>query len=68
MKTLCFTLLLVSSLVSAQSTWKADKAHSNINFTVTHLLISEVTGSFSSFDIILILYGAAHHARAIQKW
>ena len=51
MKTLCFTLLLVSSLVSAQSTWKADKAHSNINFTVTHLLISEVTGSFSSFDI-----------------
>ena len=52
MKNSFFALLLLSSLtISAQSTWKADGAHSNVNFTVTHLLISEVTGRFDTFDI-----------------
>lgn len=45
---LCFVVCLS---LSAQSTWKVDKSHSNINFTVTHLLISEVTGSFNTFEI-----------------
>ena len=51
MKKLFFILILASSMVSAQSTWKVDQSHSNINFTVTHLLISEVTGNFGSFEI-----------------
>lgn len=47
-----FVLLLLSSLtISGQSTWKADKAHSSVNFTVTHLMISEVNGRFDTFDI-----------------
>jgi polyisoprenoid-binding protein YceI len=52
MKKSLFALLFFASLmVSAQSTWKVDKSHSNINFTVTHLLISEVTGNFGTFEI-----------------
>lgn len=35
---------------SAQSVWKADKTHSNVDFTVTHLVISEVRGNFKDFD------------------
>lgn len=37
--------------ISAQSTWKADNAHSKVGFAITHLLISEVEGHFSEFDI-----------------
>lgn len=52
MKQSLFALLLMGCLtISAQSTWKVDKSHSGINFTVTHLLISEVTGSFGTFEI-----------------
>ena len=31
-------------------TWSVDKMHSNINFSVTHLVISEVDGSFKVYD------------------
>lgn len=31
-------------------TWKVDKAHSSVKFTVTHLIISEVEGSFKDYD------------------
>lgn len=52
MKNKLFLLVLLSSLaVGAQSTWTADKAHSKIGFTVTHLLISEVDGNFDEFEI-----------------
>lgn len=49
---LCSIASFVAALsVSAQTTWIADKAHTQITFSVTHLLISEVTGRFSDFDI-----------------
>ncbi len=35
----------------AQSTWKADNAHSKVGFAITHLMISEVEGHFGEFDI-----------------
>jgi polyisoprenoid-binding protein YceI len=36
---------------SAQVTkWTVDKSHSNVKFTVTHMLVSEVEGSFKVFD------------------
>ena len=44
-------ILMVSATISAQSTWKADNAHSGVNFAISHLLISEVTGNFTEFDI-----------------
>lgn len=43
-------LMLTVLISSAQTTWSFDKAHSNINFNVEHLVISEVTGDFGSFD------------------
>jgi len=46
--------LLASALVLAATafsqTWSADKAHSRLGFGVTHLTISEIDGSFKSFD------------------
>lgn len=30
--------------------WSIDKAHSNVKFAVTHLVVSEVEGSFKLFD------------------
>ncbi|MBW8050623.1 MAG: YceI family protein [Cytophagales bacterium] len=34
----------------AQSTWSFDKAHSKVTFSVTHLMISEVSGQFNEFE------------------
>lgn len=46
-------LSLVAALVSVASiaqTWSLDKVHSNVGFTITHMMISEVDGSFKSYD------------------
>lgn len=44
-------LSLISLMtINAQTKWTVDKAHSKVQFTVTHLIISEVTGEFKSFD------------------
>jgi polyisoprenoid-binding protein YceI len=40
---------LLNTAVFAQ-TWKVDKAHSHITFTITHLSVSDVDGSFKSYD------------------
>jgi polyisoprenoid-binding protein YceI len=47
--------LLLAAFVSAhaQTTWKSDAAHSSIEFTVTHMVISEVTGKFGGFEAVL---------------
>jgi polyisoprenoid-binding protein YceI len=42
--------MLPAMVASAQTNWSFDKAHSNITFNVEHLVISEVTGNFGSFD------------------
>ena len=38
---------------SAQTDWKLDKVHSSITFTVKHMVISNVTGSFKDFAITM---------------
>ena len=46
-------LLVVAILVSASTfaqTWSIDKAHAKVAFTITHLAISEVDGTFKTFD------------------
>lgn len=48
--TLAATALLVSFATFAQQTWKVDKSHAKVGFTVTHLLMSEVDGNFKTFD------------------
>lgn len=52
MKKYLFGIAIASSMVaSAQLTWKSDNAHTNMNFTISHLVISEVTGNFKDFNI-----------------
>jgi polyisoprenoid-binding protein YceI len=38
------------SFAAVPTLWKSDKSHSNIKFAITHLLVSEVEGSFKKFD------------------
>ncbi|MES2808895.1 MAG: YceI family protein, partial [Bacteroidota bacterium] len=42
--------LLTATASMAQSTWKVDKAHAKLSFTITHMMISDVDGSFKDFD------------------
>jgi len=45
---------LVAGLAAAGAQdWKVDATHSRVMFTVTHMLISEVTGRFTAFDVLL---------------
>ncbi len=55
MKTLLALLLAVSiqGVFAQQSTWKIDPVHSNVEFTVTHMVISEVTGHFKDYSVTL---------------
>jgi polyisoprenoid-binding protein YceI len=46
--------LLVTGLANAQTTWKIDKNHSSIGFNVTHMVISEVSGNFKTFDATVV--------------
>jgi polyisoprenoid-binding protein YceI len=41
---------IIATGVIAQTTWKLDNAHSNVKFSVTHLIISEVEGGFKAFS------------------
>ena len=47
------TVLFISVSTFAQK-WNADKAHSKVGFTVTHLMLSEVDGNFKKFDASII--------------
>lgn len=51
--TLLFAIAILSagSLIAQKSGWTLDKAHSSINFSVRHMIISEVTGNFRDFDV-----------------
>ena len=42
--------LLFSSGIVAQTKWTVDKAHSHVKFSVSHMVVSEVEGSFKGFD------------------
>lgn len=42
--------LLFAGAATAQTTWDLDKAHSNVQFNVTHMVVSEVNGAFTDFN------------------
>lgn len=44
------SLSLITLWAIGQSTWQVDRVHSNIKFTVTHMMISEVEGKFNEFE------------------
>jgi polyisoprenoid-binding protein YceI len=50
MKTLLAILFFTFASFAQETSWKFDHAHSQIKFTVTHLVISEVSGNFNKFD------------------
>lgn len=49
-KTIFAILFLISGSVVFAQTWSLDKTHAKLGFSITHLLISDVEGSFKSFD------------------
>ena len=53
MKKLLFAVILFlqASAFAQTTTWKNDKMHSKLTFTVTHLLVSDVDGLFKNFDV-----------------
>ncbi len=46
-------ILVVTALVTAQSEWKFDKVHSSVTFSVKHMVISNVSGNFKDFSVVL---------------
>ncbi|MFM9910366.1 MAG: YceI family protein [Chitinophagaceae bacterium] len=40
---------IVSASMAQTTTWKIDNSHSNVKFTVTHLVVSDVDGSFKDY-------------------
>ena len=43
-------LAALSFKSQAQTNWSVDKVHSRLTFTVTHLMVSDVEGTFKNFD------------------
>lgn len=56
MKKFSFLILFafLSTGVFAQTTWTADKAHSQVSFDITHLGIAEISGWFREFDVNIV--------------
>ncbi|UFH55801.1 YceI family protein [Spirosoma sp. KNUC1025] len=50
-KVILAAALLFSSAGAFAQNWTLDKAHSNLGFTVTHMMLSEVDGKFQDFDV-----------------
>lgn len=52
MKKLLFSIALLAISVAAksQTTWNVDPTHTNVKFSVSHLVITEVEGNFKAFD------------------
>ncbi len=44
-------VLFIAPALFGQAVWKSDKPHSQMRFTVTHMVISEVSGRFDDFEI-----------------
>lgn len=52
MRNLCLALLLQLFVNNSFSqVWKNDPQHSRLGFTVTHLMINDITGTFNDFDV-----------------
>ncbi|MDB5252203.1 MAG: YceI family protein [Flaviaesturariibacter sp.] len=46
-----FTAFAALSAFALAGSWKSDKAHSRLGFSVTHLGISDISGEFRNFDV-----------------
>ena len=50
---LSLVLLLLAGTTFSQ-TWVSDPAHSRLGFTISHLMISHVSGNFKQFEIKVV--------------
>ena len=54
MKKITLIALVAATLLSFRlpdaSIWTVDKSHAKLGFTITHLMVSDIEGSFKSFD------------------
>ncbi len=57
---LAFAAIMMTTALSAsaQTKWTVDKTHSNVKFGITHMVVSEVEGTFKVFD------GTLEHTKA----
>jgi polyisoprenoid-binding protein YceI len=46
-----FSAFILLTAFVTLSDWKSDKAHSQLGFTITHLGIADVSGTFNDFDV-----------------
>ena len=55
-KTVIFlsALFVLTAFTTVHNTWKSDPPHSQLGFTVTHLGIADVSGTFNNFDVTVI--------------
>jgi polyisoprenoid-binding protein YceI len=63
---LSLAIIAIGVAASAQSKWNVDPTHSNVKFSVSHMVISEVEGSFSDFDGTLEAPGADFNNATIE--
>jgi polyisoprenoid-binding protein YceI len=43
-----FFLFITTTFINAQN-WQLDKSHSSVNFSITHMVVSETAGNFKNF-------------------
>lgn len=51
--TLIITGFIALTAFTLQNAWKSDKFHSELGFSIVHLGISEVSGTFNDFEVII---------------
>lgn len=55
MKKISLSIVLMLFAITAFSqTWVSDAAHSRLGFTISHLMISHVTGNFKQFEVKVV--------------
>jgi polyisoprenoid-binding protein YceI len=60
-------LLMAGALFGQSTEWNFDKAHTKIQFTATHMKISEVTGQFKDFNGTIMSNGEEDFSNASIK-
>ncbi|MGA7160741.1 MAG: YceI family protein [Bacteroidota bacterium] len=48
------TLIAAAAAFADSANWSLDQAHSSITFSVQHMVISEVTGTFKDFNVTFV--------------
>jgi polyisoprenoid-binding protein YceI len=58
----------VASISAQKIDWALDKSHSNVGFSVTHMVISNTTGLFTDFDIKFTSEGKDFSKASVTGW